>query len=128
VKLNKPKEYMMRKLVGYSLLMAALLFIAGPLCAGDTAILDIKPPSSRLDLPDRGPDLHYGQFDGAGVVHRITSQEVVIDDELYRLGSGMTYKYRDGSLATADNFPVGTRVWFVLYAENTIKSLWKEGR
>ncbi len=117
----------MQKPVIYSLLMAALLFIAGPLCAGDTAILDIKPPSSAPDLPAKGPDLHYGKFDGTGVIDRITSQEVVIDDNLYQLDSKITYKYLDGSSATADNFPVGTRVWFVLYAENTIKSVWKEG-
>ena len=117
----------MRKPVVYSLMMAALLFIAGPLCAGDTAILVIKPPSSAPDLPAKGPDLHYGKFDGTGVIERITSQEVVIDDKLYRLGSRITYKYRDGSSATADNFPVGTRVWFVLYTDNIIKSVWKEG-
>ncbi len=118
----------MRKPAVYSLLMAALLLFAGPLWAGDTAILDIKPPSGRLDQPDRGPDLEHGKFDGAGVVDRITSQEVVIDDYLYRLASGIAYKYRDGRLASAANFPVGTQVWFVLSPRKTIKSLWKEGR
>ncbi len=117
----------MRKPAVYSVLMAALIFVAGPLYAGDTDVLDIKPPSAALEQTGRGPDLHEGKFDGFGVIDRITSRDVVISDSLYRFSVGVTYKYLDGSSTTADNFPVGTRVWFVLYADNIIESVWKEG-
>lgn len=117
----------MQKPVIYSVLLAALIFVAGPLWAGDTDVLDIKPPSAVLNQTGREPDLHEGKFDGVGVIDRITSQDVVINDTLYRFSVGITYKYLDGSSASADNFPVGTSVWFVLYPDNTIKSVWKEG-
>lgn len=118
----------MRKPVVYSVLMAALLIMAWPLYAGDPAVLNIKPPSAVPgQLPGSGPDLHEGKFDGYGGIDRITPQEVVIDDTLYYLTAGAVYKYLDGRSTTADDFPVGTKVWFVLYADNIIKSVWKEG-
>ena len=118
----------MRKPVVYSVLVTALLFMAGPLYAGDPAVININPPSAvPSQLPGSGPDLHEGKFDGYGTVDRITPREVVINDTLYRLSSTAAYQYLDGRLATAEDFPVGTRVWFVLYADNIIKSVWKEG-
>ena len=117
----------MRKLTVYSVLMATLLIAAGALYAADTAILDIKPPAAAPGLPGQEPDLHEGKFDGYGVIDMINEQAVVINDTLYRLSGGIGYKYLDGRATTADHFPVGTRVWFVLYPDNTIKSVWKEG-
>ena len=116
----------MRKPVVYSLLMA-LIFATGPLYAGDAAVLDIKPPASVTSRPAQEPDLKEGKFDGYGTIDRITAGEVVIDDAAYRLSSGVSFRYLDGNPASAVNFPVGTRVWFVLYADNIIKSVWKEG-
>ncbi len=117
----------MRKFAVYSVVMAALVLIAWPLYAGDPAILDIKPPAGAPVLPGAEPDLHEGKFDGYGVIDMINEQEVVINDASYRLSGGTAYKYLDGRSAAADNFPVGTSVWFVLYPDNIIKSVWKEG-
>jgi len=117
----------MQKPALYSLLLAALLIFAGPLYAGDTDILDLKPPMSTPGKTMDEPDLKEGEFDGYGVIDQITAQEVVIDDAYYRLSGSTTYKYMNGSSASADNFPVGTRVWFMLYTDNIIESVWKEG-
>jgi len=107
--------------------MAVLLVAAGPLYAGDTDILDLKPPMSTPGESLQEPDLKEGEFDGYGVIDMIAGQEIVIDDASYRLSGSVSYKYLDGSSASPDNFPVGTRVWFMLYTDNIIKSVWKEG-
>jgi len=117
----------MQKPAVYSLLMAVLLLFAGSLYAQDADILDLKPPMSAPGQTMEEPDLKEGEFDGYGVIDRITAQELVIDDATYRLSGTTTYKYMDGSSASADNFPVGTRVWFMLYTDNIIESVWKEG-
>ena len=117
----------MQKPALYSLLITVLLFTAGALYAGDTAILDIKPPARGPEKAAEEPDLHEGKFDGYGVIERITPQEIVISDTHYRLSSGAAYKYLDGRLTNVNDFPVGTWVWFVLYADNIIESVWKEG-
>ena len=117
----------MKKPVVYSLMMAMLLLIAGPISAGDTAVLDIKPPKLGNGPPAEGPDLKEGKFDGTGMIDRIADQEIVISDTYYRLRATVVYKYLDGRLANADDFPVGTTVWFVLYADNIIESVWREG-
>jgi hypothetical protein len=118
----------MRKPVVYIVLITTLIFTAGVLWAGDTTILDIKPPSPAAGHTFRGPDLKEGKFDGYGTINRIAIDEVVIDDAHYRLTTGVAFRYLDGRSTSVDNFPVGTRVWFVLYADNIIKSVWKEGR
>ncbi|MCP3951715.1 MAG: hypothetical protein GY697_05780 [Desulfobacterales bacterium] len=117
----------MRKPVVYSVLLAALIFVAGPLVAGDTEVLDIKPPTAAAVQRGNEPDLHEGKFDGYGVIDSINDKTVVINDMAYRLSGGIVYKYLDGRSATVGNFPIGTSVWFVLYADNIIKSVWKEG-
>lgn len=118
----------MQKPTVYSLLMAAVLMIlAGPLYAGDPDILDLKPPMSKPGEIQKEADLKEGEFDGYGVIDMITAQEIVIDDATYRLSGSMSYKYLDGSSTSANDFPVGTRVWFMLYTDNIIKSVWKEG-
>ena len=118
----------MRKPVVYIVLITAAIFTAGALYAGDTAIiLDIKPPSPAKGRLLKGPDLKEGKFDGYGTIDRITAGEVVIDDAYFRLTSGVAFRYLDGTSTSAVNFPVGTRVWFMLYADNIIKSVWKEG-
>ncbi len=117
----------MRKPVVYSVLMAALIFVAGPLVAGETEILEIKPLPAASVQRGNEPDLHEGKFDGYGIIDSLNDKEVVINDTAYRLSGGIAYKYLDGRSATVDNFPVGTSVWFVLYTDNTIKSVWKEG-
>ena len=117
----------MCKPVVYILLMSAMIFTAGTLHAGDKAILDIKPPSSETGKPVKGADLKEGKFDGYGTIDSITAGEVVIDDAYYRLASSVSFKYLNGNSTSAVNFPVGTKVWFMLYTDNIIKSVWKEG-
>lgn len=106
-------------------MIITLVLSTGSLYAGDTAILDIKPPTSNAATASNAP---IGNFDGSGTLQRIEAAKVVIGDSLYRLKTGVAYRNHDGSLSTAAAFPVGIRVWFVLKGDdNTIESLWKEG-
>jgi len=97
-----------------------LVFFAGSLYAGDAVIMTIKPPGAHEPI---------GNFEGNGILQRVTNTSVVINDALYHLSPGVTYHNYDGSLSSADAFPVGIRVWFVLSIDddNTVMSLWKEG-
>ncbi len=117
----------MRKLGVYSLLIVALIFTTGLAQAGDTVIHDFRPPSAAMDDSVRRCDLWEGKFDGCGILDRLKDNEIVIDDTLYRLSSSAVFKNLDGRSATAGEFLLGTSVWFVLYPDNTIKSVWKEG-
>ena len=117
----------MRKLSIYLAILVVLTLAAGPLQAGDSDILDLKPPQGEAGKPQGEPDLHEGKFDGYGVIDMITANEIVIDDATYRLAGAVVFKYLNGSSTSSDQFPVGTKVWFVLLTDNTIKSVWKEG-
>ena len=117
----------MRKLGVYSLLIVALVFSTGIAQAGDTVIRNFRPPSASMDDSAKKCDLWEGKFDGCGILDRLSDSCLVIDDTYYRRSPGIVFKYLDGRSTTGSKFLVGTRVWFVLYPDNTIKSVWKEG-
>ena len=117
----------MRKLGIYSLLIVALIFTTGVVQAGDPAVSEFRPPSSVVEDSTKKCDLWEGKFDGCGILDRLKGNIIVIDDQMYQLSPNVVYKYLDGRFTAENKFLVGTRVWFVLYTDNTIKSVWKEG-
>lgn len=116
----------MRKPIIYSVLIGVLILSASTVWAGDTAVLSLQPPSAVTAQPVEC-DLREGEFDGCGKLDMLHDEYIVIEDNQFPLASGVVFKHLDGSSATAEQFLVGTKVWFVLYPDNTIKSVWKEG-
>jgi len=108
----------MYKLSVQVFMVVALLLAAGNLFAGENVISNITPPSKNEPV---------GNFDGNGILQLKDDDQVVIGDVRYRLGPEVSFRHYNGASSSSTDFPVGIRVWFVLYPDNTIKSLWKEG-
>jgi hypothetical protein len=117
----------MRKLGIYSPLIVALIFTTGVVQAGDTAVREFRPPSAVMEDSTKKCDLWEGKFDGCGILDRLKGNAIVVDDQFYQLSASVVYKDLDGRFVIREKFLVGTPVWFVLYPDNTIKSVWKEG-
>jgi hypothetical protein len=69
-----------------------------------------------VGLPKHYPD----QFSGFGRIDRIASDEIVIDDLLYRLASSVTYHTPTRTNASRSWFRTGNLVGFVLNLEQEI--------
>ena len=72
----------------------------------------------------RLPDFYPRGFDGYGRIDRITAEEVVIDDALFKLAPDIRYSTPRRPNASSDSFEPGRQVGYILNANHEIKSLW----
>jgi len=63
-------------------------------------------------------------FDGYGYVNRISVDEWVIDDSIYRLSPEATYSTLSSVMATIGDFVEGDLVGYLTDSEDKIISLW----
>ena len=79
----------------------------------------------ELGGQDIGLPEHYPkQFTGIGRIDRISSDEIVIDDSLYRLAPDVTYHIPTLKNASSAWFRANVSVGFVANAKREIISLW----
>lgn len=115
----------MKKLEKYILFVVFLMGIVVFAAADEAAAAEPQPlQQGRIKgewiLPPHYPD----GFDGIGMVNRIGEGEIVIDDCLYRLRSGLqcaTFRKRSASI---EDFRVGMQVGFLKSSDRAIVSLW----
>lgn len=74
----------------------------------------------RTDLPKHYPD----EFDGRGVIERIETDEIVINDRLYRFSNYPVFNTLTSVNVSIDQFHAGDSVYFIKNDKGEIKSLW----
>jgi hypothetical protein len=68
---------------------------------------------------------HYPKgFSGMGYIDRIEDNEIVVDDVLFRLSTGVSYHTPKIGKASRGWFSVGKRVGFITNSKREIISLW----
>ena len=72
----------------------------------------------------RFPDFYPRGFDGYGRIDRITDEEVVIGDALFKLASNARYSTPRRPNASSGSFETGRLVGYMLNSGREIKSLW----
>ena len=70
------------------------------------------------------PAYYPDGFDGTGYILRIASDEVVIDDSLYKFAPFVKYGTPTTEFASKGSFKVGTRVGFIANSNKEIISMW----
>jgi len=105
------KNFMCR--LSLLLLLAAILLPAG-------SCLAQKQRSEGWILPKHYP----AHFSGHGCINRIEDDEIVIDDQLYRLAPDATFHTPKSQYSSRSPFRKGVRVGFISTANKKIESLW----
>ena len=99
--------------------LTVLLFFAG---------VDFTSSVSYAQGPDERewvfPAYYPDGFDGTGYILRIASDEVVIDDSLYKFAPFVKYGTPTTEFASKGSFKVGTRVGFITNSNQEIISMW----
>ncbi len=111
--LKQKKDFLLRIGLGLALgvlLMASFAAVGYPKERG----------RGEIALPTHYPQ----QFTGIGRIDRITRNEIVIDDSLYKFVSNVTYHIPTRSNASSAWFRSGELVGFVTNAKREIVSLW----
>jgi len=72
------------------------------------------------NVPDHYPDT----FEAIGTIDRITNDEIVIGDTLYRLSPSVTYHTPTIEDASKHLFSVGSLVGFLINNKREVTSLW----
>lgn len=111
--LGQKGHILIRVGLGLVLILALMALLAGVGSTGSNS-------EGGVGLPKHYPD----QFSGFGRIDRIASDEIVIDDLLYRLASSVTYHTPTRTNASRSWFRTGNLVGFVLNSEQEIVSLW----
>jgi len=96
----------------------ALVFV----CLGQplTAICAERQGETGWAVPEYYPD----RFDGTGRIGRITVDEIVINDSLYRLSPNAEFATPTRKHALRAWFEVGNRVAYITNTKHEIISLW----
>ncbi len=74
----------------------------------------------RTDLPEHYPE----EFDGWGRIDRISDEEIVIDDSLFRFSPYVIFNTPARMNVPRDRFRKGQSVYYILNEENKIVSIW----
>jgi len=101
------------------------IFTAGMCYAQDVTILPINPVPGF-----GGQDETYTlgtnvELSGVGNIDRLTTDEIVVNDTLFKLSSDVKYYSKDGVKAWVSDFNLGNFVGYVLDAQGKIESIWK---
>jgi len=94
------------------------------LCAGAWA----GTAAGTDTLTDTTPQREDGfqvEFQGVGVIDRMGSGEIVIDDSLFRLSPSVSFFGEGGEPLSSGSFTEGTLVGYELEGERVVRSLWK---
>jgi hypothetical protein len=78
----------------------------------------VKP---ELIMPQHYPP---GGFDGYGHIYRISNEEVVIDDDLFKLARSVIYVTPTNKMSSHSNFGLGDLVGYLYNSEHEIISMW----
>ena len=90
----------------------------------ETPIREINPvPGPNITNPSAFPP-HDAVFHGAGWIFRIDGDQIVIDDQLFRLAKMVVYKKTNGERTTRSDFVQGVHVYFEFDESDKIKALW----
>jgi hypothetical protein len=76
--------------------------------------------------PERIMPKHYPPdgFDGYGQIDRISTQEVVIDDNLFKLARSVTYVTPNDNIASRSDFEMGDLVGYLENSDREINWMW----
>ena len=70
------------------------------------------------------PKYYPGKFNGTGRIDRITADEIVINDTLYRLSPNAEFATPTRKHASTSSFRAGNRVGYITNENHEIISLW----
>lgn len=100
---------------GKLLILATMIMV---LPAG--SILAQENHSEAWILPKHYPN----HFSGHGCINRIEGDEVVIDDQFFRLATDATFHTRKSQYSSRSPFRKGVQVGFICKSNKMIESLW----
>ena len=123
MKVTSAESGLVSRIFGGILLLAVILIVTGntPIDASDRnrstkKLFDLDSPQYR-GYPKR--------FVGWGEIHRIGSNDIVIDDKQYNFAPRVTYHTTRSSNVSKSHFSVGQVVGFITDSSGEIKSLWQ---
>jgi hypothetical protein len=106
--------------------VAAILVVSMTVAsaAAETTIKTI--PAVPGAAPDEGTPsaLELATFEVTGVVDRLESDEIVVDDKLLYLAGDVGYYSSNGDRTAKSAFKAGNQVGCVLDADGKVKELW----
>lgn len=103
-----------------------IIFIGLAICFGSLyAPANVQCEEQKV-IPEWIMPKHYPPdgFDGYGHIDRISREEVVIDDDLFKLARSVIFVTPTNKMASHSNFKVGDMVGYLKNPEHEIISVW----
>ena len=108
-----------------TILVSFIIIIFNQFCfSEEIEILPIIPVPDFSDSIDPDSKTKGNSFSGSGYINRIESNEVVIDDCLYKLTNLTTFHTIKGRIWDKSIFNEGNIVGYILDSPEQIASLW----
>jgi hypothetical protein len=113
-KYHKPAQHVLVICIGLAIFLGGLFIPAG-----------VKGEEQKV-IPEWIMPQHYppAGFDGYGLINRISAEEVVIDDDLFKLDRSVIYVTPTNMMSSRSNFEEGDLVGYLKNSEHEIKSMW----
>jgi hypothetical protein len=113
-KYHKRAQHVLMICIGLAMLVGGFFIPAGVKCEEQKVIPEWIMPQH---YPPAG-------FDGYGLINRISAEEVVIDDDLFKLDRSVTYVTPTNTMSSHSNFKMGDLVGYLKNSQHEVMSLW----